>query len=431
MIRPVRLPLVLPSVFALLFAATGCRENPVEYRVTPKEAAAPASTGAAPHGPMGGSMAAAPAAAPNLEWTAPADWTSKPASEMRLASFSYTAPGGELADISIFVFPDAAGGLLANINRWRGQVGLEPVADTALETTATRTQIAGQEAWLVDLSGTPKASAPAMGSTPPPTGLTRITGAIVPLQGRAWFFKLMGPDAIVLSQRENFQKFVASIRVVAAPSTPASAAPMAATDPHAGIPGAPPVPGMAGAAGAADPHAGIAGAPALGPTAGAMDPSAIAAPPAPPAGFTFETPTGWVAQPGSQFRLASFKVAGSGVPDADVSVTNFPGTVGGDFANINRWRGQLGLAPISEADFASSVTRIAGQHGMEFVVADLESTQPMLEGGHRARMLAAILKMPDSTFFFKMTGETAHVAGQREAFNRFLQSFHLEDGHAH
>ncbi|MBE2212271.1 MAG: hypothetical protein IAE82_00250, partial [Opitutaceae bacterium] len=161
-----------------------------------------------------------------------------------------------------------------------------------------------------------------------------------------------------------------------------------------------------------------------------LDPSGIAAPPAPPAGFTFETPTGWQTQPGSQFRLASFRVPGDGVPDADVSVTNFPGTVGGDFANINRWRGQLGLGPISEAEFASAVQRVTGQHGMEFVVADIESAEAVLQG-HRARMLAAILKVQDSTFFFKMTGETAHVAGQREAFVRFLQSFHLEDGHAH
>jgi hypothetical protein len=236
----------------------------------------------------------------------------------------------------------------------------------------------------------------------------------------------MGPDALALAQGENFRKFIASIRVTEVPAATAGA-PSPAADPHAGIPGAPPIPGMPGGAGPVDPHAGIAGAPKIG----AMDPSAIPAPSGPPAGFTFETPTGWQAQPGSQFRLASFKVPGDGVPAADVAVTNFPGTVGGDFANINRWRGQLGLAPISEAEFATSVTRIAGQHGMEFIVADIESTQPMLEGGHRARLLAAILKMPDSTFFFKMTGETAHVASQREAFTRFLQSFHLEDGHAH
>jgi len=436
MTRLARSPATLATVAVLAALSSGCRDNPVEYRVTPREAAAPAPRAAQAPGAMGAPPAAA--AGPVLEWTAPADWTPKPASEMRLASYSYIAPNGELADFSIFAFPDAAGGLMANINRWRGQVGLEAVAESAIETTATRAQIAGQEAWIVDFAGTPKSGAPTMGNTPAPVGPTRITGAIVPLAGRAWFFKFMGPDALVLAQRENFDRFVASIRVgtasgtAAAPSTALSPAALAAADPHAGIPGAPPI-GATGStnAPANDPHAGVAGAPPLGPMSGGMDPSGIAAPPAPSVGFTFETPSGWVAQPASQFRLASFKIAGAGVPDADIAITNFPGTVGGDFANINRWRGQFGLAPVSEAEFPGTIQRVTGQHGVEFIVTEIESTQPMIEGGHRARMLAAILKQPDSTFFFKLTGETSLVAGQREAFVRFLQSFHLEDGHAH
>lgn len=412
MIRPGRLSALLPPLVGLVLAGSGCRDNAVEYRVVPREAAAPAQPAASPHGPMG---ARAAASGPVLEWTAPDSWTPLPASEMRLASYEFKSADGEVADISVFSFPDAAGGLLANINRWRNQVGLEPIAEA--ETGATRTEIAGQAAWLVDFAGTPKPSAPTMGGTPPPTGLTRIVGAIIPIQGKSWFFKVMGPDAVVISQRENFQHFVASIRAV----TPAPQAAAGGGDPHAGVAGAPPIGGSSG-----DPHAGVAGAPPIG----AMDPSAIAAPPAPPAGFTFETPSGWEAQPASQFRLASFKVPGTGVPPADVSVTNFPGTVGGDFANINRWRGQLGLPPISEAEFTGAVQRVRGQHDLEFVVAEFESAQPMIDG-RPARMVAAILKVPDSTFFFKMTGETALVASQREAFIRFLQSFHIDDGHAH
>ena len=419
MIRLPRSSVVLVAVLPVVFAGSGCRDNQVEYRVVPREtAAAPAPSGA-PHGPMG-PMAAAQG--PVLEWTAPDAWTAKPASEMRLASFSFTSPEGEEADISVFSFPDAAGGLVPNINRWRAQVGLDPIANDAPETSATARKIAGIDAWVVDFAGEPKSDAPTMSGTPPPTGLTRIMGAIVPLDGKWWFFKVMGPDAVVRGQRENFEQWIASIHPTSAPSVARATSGAPETDPHAGIPGAPPIGGGAG-----DPHAGVAGAPPIG----AMDPSGIAAPPAPPTGFTFETPSGWQAQPASQFRLASFKVPGQGVPPADVSVTNFPGTVGGDFANVNRWRGQLGLPPVSEAEFSQSIRRVAGTHGMEFVVAEMESAQPMIEGGHRARMLAAILKVQDSTFFFKMTGETGLVADQREAFVRFLQSFHIEDGHAH
>lgn len=427
MIRPVRLLGALPAsafLIVLSLAGSGCRKDSAEYRVVPRETVQ-ASAGSAM--PPGGPMMAAAAAGPALEWTKPEAWTERPASEMRLASYAFTGPDGDVADVSVFSFPDAAGGLLANINRWRNQVGLEPVADDALESTATRTDIAGQVAWLVDFAGTPKPTSNTMGGPPPPAVPTRIIGAIVPLHGKAWFFKLMGPDAVVTSQRENFQKLVASIRAVT-PSAPAAASTNApANDPHAGIPGAPPI----GQAASGDPHAGVAGAPPLGMPGAGMDPSAIPPPSGPPREFTFEAPPGWQAQGTSQFRLASFQVPGDGVPPADMAVTNFPGTVGGDFANINRWRSQLGLGPLTEAEFAGATQRVTGQHGMEFVVADIESTQPMIEGRHRARMLAAILKTPDSTFFFKMTGETALVASQREAFIRFLQSFHIEDGHAH
>lgn len=422
MIRSVRLPVILPSLVVFAVAGSACRERPDDYREVPHEVARPASPSAMPRGPMESASAPSPAG-PGLTWTAPAAWTSRPGSEMRLGSYAFTAANGDIADVSVFSFPDAAGGLVANINRWRGQVGLAPVPEDEIATTATATEIAGQQAWLVDFAGTPKASAPAMGSTPPPSGPTRIIGAIVPLEGKAWFFKMMGPEAVVASQRENFQKLVASIEVTAAPAVASTNAP--ASDPHAGIAGAPPI----GAAAGGDPHAGVAGAPPMG-GMGAMDAAGIPPPPEPATGISFETPPGWQAQPNSQFRLASFKVPGSGVPEADVSVTNFPGTVGGDFANINRWRGQLGLPAISEAEFPGAVQHVSGQQGLEFVVADLESTQPMIDG-HRARMLAAILKLPDSTFFFKMTGETELVASQREAFMHFLKSFHFEDGAAH
>ena len=38
---------------------------------------------------------------------------------------------------------------------------------------------------------------------------------------------------------------------------------------------------------------------------------------------------------------------GSNNQDVDISVTTFPGDVGGELMNINRWRQQIGLSPIS------------------------------------------------------------------------------------
>ncbi len=407
-IRPIApLLLVLPAALFL----GGCGENPVSFYEAPREN--PADRAPGPLAAMRSTNAAGSPA--RLEWTKPAQWSEKPGSEMRLASFGFTAPDGREADISVFSFPDAAGGLLANINRWRGQIGLDPVADDALETTAERIQIAGLPSWFVEFAGIASGSAPMMGAAPPATGPTRIIGAIVPIGGASWFFKMMGPDDVVAGQRETFQEFIAGIRAVT-PSAAEAPSAVRPVDPHAGVPGAPPLPSSS---------------PASPAGSSAMDPSAVPAPPRQD-GFHYDTPAGWQARETTQFRLASFSVPGDGVAPADVSVSAFPGMAGQDLENVNRWRGQVGLGPVDAAGLDAITTRIEGDGGYhDFQMYDFESAQPMLEGGRRMRLLVAMLKQEDTIWFFKMTGESGLVASQREAFARFLRSFHLDSAHAH
>lgn len=385
---------VVTSLLAL--AATGCREKAVTYYETPHEertaAAAPAVGGM----PAGVASAPAQPGGPQLEWDKPAAWAEQPASQMRLASYLFTAPDGTKADISVFVFPDAAGGLMANINRWRDQVGLAPVAEADIATTAEHVDIVGQHAWRVDFAGTPAGGA----------GVTRIVGAIVPVSGSAWFFKMMGPDAVVSSQRAAFDEMIASMRAVTpapvstpgaavAPATPAGPvapdATMPQDDVHAGL--TPPMNNMAG----------------------------NVPPPPSPAGFQFLAPAGWVEQPSTAFRVVNFQVPGNGVPAAEFYVTPLSGTAGGELANVNRWRGQLGLAPVDANDLAGLVTTVTGPAGT-FRVFDIASTGPALKTGERARMLVAILMRGDTSWFFRLTGEVDHVAQQRGSFDAFLKS---------
>lgn len=309
-----------------------------------------------------------------LEWDKPSTWTEKPGSEMRLASYAFAGPEGAEADISVTSFPDAAGGLVANLNRWRGQVGLPPVAEGDLDRAAERIEVASLPAWLIDAVGTSN-------GTP-----TRLIGAIVPVGGTSWFFKMIGPDAVVASQRDMFRTWLETVRAVTPMTAPATAA----------LPNAP-----------------------------AMT-DAVPAPPKTD-NFHFEVPDGWQEQPGNAFRAASFLIPGPDVPAADVSVSAFPGSVGGDLANVNRWRAQLNLPAIDAATMTASSTAITNG-SLSFQVFDLVSAGAALEGGHRARILAAILKQGDQTWFFKITGEAEHVAAQRENFARFLRSFHFEAG---
>jgi len=40
----------------------------------------------------------------------------------------------------------------------------------------------------------------------------KLVGAIVPLGDRTWFYKLMGNEQVVESQKEVFSKFVKSVK---------------------------------------------------------------------------------------------------------------------------------------------------------------------------------------------------------------------------
>jgi hypothetical protein len=67
-----------------------------------------------------------------------------------------------------------------------------------------------------------------------------------------------------------------------------------------------------------------------------------------------ELPAGWTAGAPNAMRKGSWIVTGPGGSQAEVAVTVFPGNVGGTTANVNRWRGQLGLAPATEAEIQAA-----------------------------------------------------------------------------
>jgi len=74
------------------------------------------------------------------------------------------------------------------------------------------------------------------------------------------------------------------------------------------------------------------------------------------AALTWTAPASWVVKPATAMRKGSYTVTAAG-GEADCSITAFPGAVGGELANLNRWRGQLQLPPLGGTDAASSVQR--------------------------------------------------------------------------
>jgi hypothetical protein len=201
--RHLGLPLI-----ALAAILVSCRKDEITTYRIPKEAApaqpAAATPAAAPAATSGAGMAGTPVATATgaaLAWTAPASWTAKPASGMRKGSYTITGPGGA-AELAITAFPGDVGGDLANVNRWRGQLQLPPIAQAEFETATRHLDRNGLHITVVDLVGTGGSA-------------QRILGAMVPHAGATWFFKLMGPDALVAQERTAFLAFVDTIKPAA------------------------------------------------------------------------------------------------------------------------------------------------------------------------------------------------------------------------
>ena len=62
-----------------------------------------------------------------LKWETPEMWTEVQGHSMRLASFSVPTTKGK-GDLSITTFSGISGGVEANVNRWLGQIELEPLS---------------------------------------------------------------------------------------------------------------------------------------------------------------------------------------------------------------------------------------------------------------------------------------------------------------
>ena len=162
----------------------------------PAEGGLPAGHPALAAAPGAGEMASGAmptAAGPALVWTAPAAWTPRPGSALRKGSYGISGPEGE-ADLAIMAFPGTVGGDLANVNRWRDQLGLPPVA--SLDGAVELIEANGLRLVVFDGANAGR----------------RILGAILPRPGETWFFKLTGPDALVARDKPAFLDFLRTVK---------------------------------------------------------------------------------------------------------------------------------------------------------------------------------------------------------------------------
>jgi len=320
------------------------------------------------------SASASSSASQRTPWTVPAGWTEKPSTGgMRIATYAVTAPDGRAVDISVVPLGAAAGSLLDNVNRWRGELELAPVTEADLPRLLIAVKIGEVDGQMVELVSEKSVGADKTRS--------RTLAAILPLPGTTVFFKAKGDDALVQDNAGAFKAWLKSVQ----------------TGPTPGGEATPPPPASGTAPG---------------------DMRGPVAPPPSTALPTWEVPSTWKSAPASTMRLASFALGGPGGQTGDLSVVALGPAAGGLLANINRWRGQFGLDPLDEAGLQKTLTTVPLSGGETATVVDLVGTG---EAAGR-RLLGAIVSRNDRTWFYKLTGDAALVQSERGNFEKFIRS---------
>ncbi len=321
-------------------ATDSTAENPAPPAVHPS-GAAPKEEDPHDHAAHSGSVV----------WQTPEDWKQENASQFLTAA--YALPGG--GRVTVSKLAGDGGGLAANLNRWRGQVGLKPLADNEVTGQPLKIADSQEEMLLFNLTSADSA-ADAEG----------ILAGVLPLKTETWYFKFTGPVGVLRKTEGVFAEFLRSVRLAGSQKS----------------------------------------APA--PTPGGVKKVNVT------------PPDGWKPSEGSSMRAASFSIAGPDGTSADVSVVPIPGDSGSVLDNVNRWRSQLKLAPLTSADDPALGKKDESPAG-EIFTSHMTSTEPLLNG-KKAAIASTILKRPGMTWFFKITGDATLVEANTEKFAAFVRS---------
>ena len=98
--------------------------------------------------------------------------------------------------MTLLTFPGDVGGTLANINRWRNQVGLSPATLESIDELSEPREIARHSGLYVHLEGEKQS----------------IIGALLPVHDNTWFFKMIGDTPVVLANETAMKQFLDSVQ---------------------------------------------------------------------------------------------------------------------------------------------------------------------------------------------------------------------------
>jgi hypothetical protein len=143
------------------------------------------------------------------QFAAPESWREMPAVPPRRAAYQIV-DGPREALVTVIDFPAGAGAMigdpLANLNRWRREVGLAEIAADELDEAVETIEVDGEPGSYFALLPDPDNEQESMAD--------RATlAAMVTHDGRVWFFKLTGDRELVADQQAAFRSFLDSVQL--------------------------------------------------------------------------------------------------------------------------------------------------------------------------------------------------------------------------
>ena len=354
-----------------------------------------------------------------MDYSVPDGWEQLPPTEFRRVNLR---PGGHReVECYLTLLPGEAGGLLANVNRWRQQVGQGPITEQELNALPM-VSFFKSPAVLIDLRG------PFQGMTGAPIEDARLVGTIQTTSQLTLFVKMTGPAELVAEEYDGFRRFVASLGfneelLAGAGGSQESAVPH--DHDGDGVADHPPgqhpadqhpdessVPHDHDGDGMADHAPGEHGSGGASPgVAGSAGP------------LRWTTPAGWSEGSGSSMRLVTY--VPEDAPATECYVTVLGGDGGGMLSNINRWRGQFGMDDLSTADLLDlPMIEVLGEPS---TVVEARGPYTQMSGETLAdqALLGLVCIRPAGSVFVKMIGPPDQVEASREGFLAFVQSMEV------
>ena len=299
-----------------------------------------------------------------FEYEIPASFEQLPRARFRDLNFKV----GEDPGADCYVTLLSGGGEAANINRWRGQMSLEPL-DEAGFLALPRREFLGIDAPFAEFHGSYTGMEAGGGAE----GYTML-GLIAQFPRAAVSLKMVGPAETVAAARDDFLAFAASLRIKGDEET--------------------------------------------GGSSGPVDPLEDSA--AHPAEVQWDVPSGWeLAQGSSSMRLVTLKVTDR--PGAECWVTVLRGQAGGVLGNLSRWKREVGQDPLTAEELAELPTLTVFGAEAPF----LEVGGPEADDGSSSYLFGVIASRAGQSIFIKMIGSRQDLVPERERFAAFCRSLRV------